>query len=73
MRVLALFLAVQAADALQLTRRAALGTAAVSPFIEDGLIPLAIAGAGLQLGAMLCLVILPRLAPVERSVSAETS
>ena len=52
---------------------AALGTAAVSPFIEDGLIPLAIAGAGLQLGAMLCLVILPRLAPVERSVSAETS
>jgi len=44
---------------------AALGTAAVSPFIEVGLVPLAIAGAGLQLGAMLCLVLLPRLEPTE--------
>lgn len=44
---------------------AALGTAAVSPFIDDGLVPLAIAGAALQGAAMLCLVLLPRLQPIE--------
>lgn len=44
---------------------AALGTAAVSPFIEDGLVPLALAGAGLQGGAALSLVLLPRLVQAE--------
>ena len=40
---------------------AALGTAAVSPFIEVGLVPLACAGAGLQIAAALCLILLPKL------------
>ncbi|MEE2877672.1 MAG: MFS transporter [Pseudomonadota bacterium] len=44
---------------------AALGTAAVSPFIEDGLVPLALAGAALQGGAVLSLALLPRLVPDE--------
>ncbi|MEM5516169.1 MFS transporter [Henriciella sp. AS95] len=38
---------------------AAGGTALVSPFIDQGLLPLAIAGAGLQLLAVLALLVLP--------------
>jgi hypothetical protein len=40
----------------------ALGTAAVAPFIEQGLVPLAAAGFFLQLAALACLLLLPRLA-----------
>jgi hypothetical protein len=39
----------------------AIGTAAVAPFIEQGLVPLALAAAAIELGALLCLL-LPRLA-----------
>ncbi|HEX8366900.1 MAG TPA: MFS transporter [Allosphingosinicella sp.] len=39
----------------------ALGTAAVAPFIDRGLVPLALAALLLQLAAMACLVALPKL------------
>lgn len=39
----------------------ALGTAAVAPFIEAGLVPLALAAAVIEIGALLCLL-LPKLA-----------
>jgi MFS transporter, DHA1 family, multidrug resistance protein len=39
----------------------ALGTAAVAPFIEAGLVPLALAAAAIEVGALLCLL-LPKLA-----------
>ena len=39
----------------------ALGTAAVAPFIEQGLAPLAAAAFGLELAALACLTFLPRL------------
>ncbi|HYD39070.1 MAG TPA: MFS transporter, partial [Allosphingosinicella sp.] len=39
----------------------ALGTAAVAPFVEQGLVPIAAAGLTLQLGALACLLLLPRL------------
>lgn len=40
----------------------ALGTGAVAPFIEQGLVPLAAAGCALQLAALACLA-LPKLSP----------
>jgi MFS transporter, DHA1 family, multidrug resistance protein len=43
----------------------ALGTAAVAPFIEAGLVPLALAAATIEIGALLCLL-LPRLADAPR-------
>jgi hypothetical protein len=39
----------------------ALGTAAVAPFIERGLVPLAAAAFLLQLAALACLLFLPKL------------
>lgn len=40
----------------------AAGTAAVAPFIEQGLVPLAAAAFALQLAALACLLLLPKLA-----------
>jgi hypothetical protein len=37
------------------------GTAIVAPFIEQGLVPLAIASFVLQVAALACLLFLPRL------------
>ena len=39
----------------------AIGTAVVAPFIEHGLVPLALATLALQLAALACLLLLPRL------------